>query len=235
VWDALCVELVPLVCGMNAPVVVPPADATDEAEHCYQRLSEGCGKRSDPAHAPLSLGQRRRGTITGDGVRDVDAHLLQVDQRRRVTLSLHADFPAQLVLAQGPCEGPLVTLDEALAAPGGTATIERLLDAGEYRVTVGMAVASRTLRNGQPCLEVDPDVGPQDPPPVPGFYGGVWWMQADAGATIAFGDVDGSGTVDFGDVAIILLGMGSDDPALDLDGSGIVDFGDIALVLLNFG
>ena len=160
---------------------------------------------------------------------------MQVDERRRVTLSLHADFPAQLVLAQGPCDGPLVTLDEALAAPGGVANIDRVLDPGEYRVTVGMATASRTMRYGQPCLEVNPDTGPQDPPPVPGLYGGTWWIEAQAGAALAFGDVDASGTVDFGDVAILLLGMGGDDPSLDLDGSGIVDFGDIALVLLNFG
>ncbi len=235
VWDALCVELVPLACGLTPPTVTPPMEAADEAEHCYQALSEGCGKRADPAHAPLVPGGRRRGTITGDGVRDVDAHLLVVSERRRLTLSLHADFPAQLVLAQGPCEGPLVTLDEALAAPGGVASIDRLLDPGEYRVTVGMAVASRTLRNGQPCLEVNPDTGPQDPPPVPGLYGGVWWLAADAGPALAFGDIDASGTVDYGDVALILLGMGSDDPVLDLDGSGTVDFGDIALVLLQFG
>ena len=234
VWDELCVELVPLVCVGEAPALSVPADAVDEGEACYQSRSEGCGRRSDPAHAPLVVGQSRRGVITGDGVRDVDAHVLQVDERRRMHIELHADFPAQLVLAQGPCDGPLLTLDEALASPGGQATIDRTLEPGEYRVTVGMAVATRTLRYGQPCTEVNPDTGPQDPPPVPGYFHGVWWMRADAGASSPFGDVDGSGHVDFGDVALVLLGMGDSDPQLDVDGNGIVDFGDVALVLISF-
>jgi hypothetical protein len=108
VWDALCVELVPLVCAGVAPTLSVPADAVDEGEACFQSRSEGCGRRSDPAHAPLVVGQPRRGVITGDGVRDVDAHLLQVDERRLIHIEVHADFPAQLVLAQGPCDGPLI-------------------------------------------------------------------------------------------------------------------------------
>jgi hypothetical protein len=34
---------------------------------------------------------------------------------------------------------------------------------------------------------------------------------------------------------VLLLAMGESDPAYDLDGSGLVDFGDIALLLLVFG
>jgi hypothetical protein len=52
----------------------------------------------------------------------------------------------------------------------------------------------------------------------------------------AFADLDCSGTVDSGDVAIMLLDYGPCEGCLaDLDGSGTVDFGDIALALLNFG
>ena len=235
VWDSLCAELVPLVCVGAAPTVTPPADAVDEGEPCYRALNQGCSRRSDPAHAPIAPGDRRRGTITGDGARDVDAFLLQVSERRGVRLELRAEFPSQLVLAQGPCAGPLVTIDEALGAPGGLAVIERTLEPGEYRLTVGMAVATRTLRNGQPCLDYDPEVGPSDPPPVAGYFGSTWWMQVEQGPVVLFGDLDGSGVVDFGDVALILLAIGDSDPAFDLDGSGIVDFGDIAIVLLVFG
>ena len=51
-----------------------------------------------------------------------------------------------------------------------------------------------------------------------------------------FGDLDGSGTVDGGDVAFCLLDFGpcAQCPS-DLDGSGDVDFGDIALLLLSTG
>jgi hypothetical protein len=49
-------------------------------------------------------------------------------------------------------------------------------------------------------------------------------------------DLDGSGQVDFGDVAVALLDFGPcGECASDLDGSGQVDFGDIALTLLDFG
>jgi len=234
VWDQLCVELVPLVCDSAAPVVIAPVDALDESEHCYESHNEGCGKRSDPAHTPLLTGLRYKGTITADGVRDVDAYLLQVSQRQHIHLALHADFPAQLVISQGACDGPLHTLDESLAAPGGFTSIDRILEVGEYRITISMAVATRTLRNGQPCQEVNPATGATDPPPVPGFFNGIWWLQVDAAAAPVFGDIDGNGIVDFGDVVLLLLGFGESDPALDVDGSGEVDFGDVVLVLMSF-
>lgn len=51
-----------------------------------------------------------------------------------------------------------------------------------------------------------------------------------------FGDLDGSGTVDSGDIALALLDFGPcPGCAADLDQSGIVDFGDVALILLSYG
>jgi hypothetical protein len=51
-----------------------------------------------------------------------------------------------------------------------------------------------------------------------------------------FGDLDGSGTVDNGDVALALLDFGPCPGCTsDVDGNGEVDFGDIALILLSFG
>ncbi|NBP51666.1 MAG: VCBS repeat-containing protein, partial [Actinobacteria bacterium] len=144
VWDDLCVELVALVCGSAAPTVTPPPDARDDGEPCYRAINQGCGRRSDLAHLPIVAGDRVRGSITGDGGRDVDAFLLQVTERRPLRIELRAEFPSQIVLAQGPCAGPLVTLDEAIGLPGGLATIERTLEPGDYRLTVGMAVATRT-------------------------------------------------------------------------------------------
>jgi len=53
---------------------------------------------------------------------------------------------------------------------------------------------------------------------------------------MAQGDMDLSGEIDFGDVALVLLDYGpcAGCPT-DLDGTGEVDFGDVGLVLLNFG
>ena len=51
-----------------------------------------------------------------------------------------------------------------------------------------------------------------------------------------FGDLDGSGEVDSGDVSIVLLDTGSCAGCpTDLDGSGEVDSGDVSLVLLSTG
>lgn len=49
------------------------------------------------------------------------------------------------------------------------------------------------------------------------------------------GDLDGNRQVDFGDVALVLMSYGIDDPLADVDTSGNVDMGDIALILLNYG
>ena len=57
-----------------------------------------------------------------------------------------------------------------------------------------------------------------------------------SGAPGKFGDLDGSGWVDNGDVALMLLDFGPcEGCATDIDGSGFVDFGDVALLLLSFG
>ena len=50
-------------------------------------------------------------------------------------------------------------------------------------------------------------------------------------------DLDGSGSIDFGDIALLLLEMGPCPAPCpnDLSGDGIIDFGDIALLLLQFG
>jgi alpha-tubulin suppressor-like RCC1 family protein len=51
-----------------------------------------------------------------------------------------------------------------------------------------------------------------------------------------FGDLDGNGTVDNGDVALALLDFGPCPGCTsDVDQNGEVDFGDIALILLSFG
>jgi hypothetical protein len=236
VWDELCAELVPHACGAAPPTVAPPANAIDENEPCWDWRNQGCGYRAAPVHDAMNLGVPIKGTVVGDGARDVDAFLITVNARRPVRLELHADFPAQLVLATGPCEGPLDTVAESLVPPAGSAVIDRVLEPGEYRVSIGMAVASRTLRNGQPCLDVEPGTEPPDPAPVPGHFTGVWWLDPQQGEPVVFGDLDRDGSVDFGDVSLALLEFGPCSGCdADLDGNGVVDYGDIALILLSFG
>lgn len=50
------------------------------------------------------------------------------------------------------------------------------------------------------------------------------------------GDLDLSGAIDFGDVAMVMLLFGEENVEVgDIDGSGRVDFGDVAMLLLDFG
>ena len=69
----------------------------------------------------------------------------------------------------------------------------------------------------------------------------TWLLFEDGGNAICdcFSDVDGNGTVDFGDLAFALLFVGDlTDPDFiqpDQDMNGLIDTGDVALLLLNFG
>jgi hypothetical protein len=59
-----------------------------------------------------------------------------------------------------------------------------------------------------------------------------------APAPPCFGDADGSGVVDFGDITAVLANWGNTGAPFipgDADGSGTVDFGDITTVLAQFG
>ncbi len=68
----------------------------------------------------------------------------------------------------------------------------------------------------------------------------VWSARDEAHVSIVLGerpaaDLDGSGCVDQGDIAMILLSFGEAAVPADLDGSGLVDMGDVAFALLSFG
>ncbi|MCE9619442.1 MAG: hypothetical protein K8R92_06000 [Planctomycetes bacterium] len=67
--------------------------------------------------------------------------------------------------------------------------------------------------------------------------GNQFFSMSDPDACVAcFGDMDGSGEVDGGDIGLVLLDFGPCPGCpTDLDGSGEVDGGDIGLVLLSFG
>lgn len=59
--------------------------------------------------------------------------------------------------------------------------------------------------------------------------------QLDSCTALSY-DLDGNGSVDFADVALVLLDFGACQGCpTDLDLNGTVDFGDVAIILLNFG
>jgi hypothetical protein len=61
-------------------------------------------------------------------------------------------------------------------------------------------------------------------------------IQVETGPSCRQMDVDCTGQVDFGDVALVLLDFGPCPGCrTDVDGTGEVDFGDVALVLLDYG
>jgi 1,4-alpha-glucan branching enzyme len=68
-----------------------------------------------------------------------------------------------------------------------------------------------------------------------GPYALVVYSQGDPQTPGNPADLDGSCTVDAGDVAFLLLDFGSIGGPSDLDGDGVVDNGDVAMVLLDFG
>lgn len=53
--------------------------------------------------------------------------------------------------------------------------------------------------------------------------------------TLCDADLDSNGSVDFGDILVILAAWGNAGGQEDLDGSGVVDFGDLLIVLAEWG
>lgn len=229
VWDELCVELATLSCGSPSATVHPPATAVQEAEGCGERLSEGCGNRSTPLHVPVRMGEAFAGRTSAAGVRDVDAHLLTLVAPTVLRVDWQADFPAHLVLASGPCAGPLQVIAEAVVPPGGSGRLERSLPTGEYRITIAMATASQTLRDGQPC-----PAGEGEEPVEPGHFAGAWWIALMDRTEATRCDLDASGLVDAGDIGALLTRFGGVDSQADLDRSGEVDAGDVGWLLTCF-
>jgi len=129
----------------------------------------------------------------------------------------HATVPDQQLSLQMP-RTPAVS---ASAESHGTMR----LAAGNYTITVrfnrGEAVTCATLNA---CGAMD----------------GAWSTSDTASFTISVAapcDLDGSGVVDFGDVAFVLLDYGtcSEECASVVAENGEVDFGDVAFMLLDFG
>ena len=60
-------------------------------------------------------------------------------------------------------------------------------------------------------------------------------LTVDTSAFVCEGDCDGSGAVDFNDLASMLFAFGDNTPACDANDSGTVDFNDLTSALFLFG
>jgi len=142
---------------------------------------------------------------------------------------------ASFIVADQPVEGfSLLTQSDGgfhkhhnitLSSPSDT------LNAGAYLLSLQLALTGPVSTNSEPYyLLLNESLTAAE------FDVAVTAARARFEPALCFGDLDESGEVDLGDVAIALLDYGpcAQCPA-DLDGTDEVDFGDIALILLSNG
>lgn len=238
-WDELCARMATQVCGQGmCPIDV--SGAIDEAEPCYQRLSDGCGIGYASGRIVTECGVSMKGRVASGGPRDLEWFAMDGVGRRRVRLTLEAEFPVELQYFRGDCEGPNEV--KWLIAPAlctGALSLNFIVDNGASSMILGAGNSDESLRNGLDCDEINPDNPPQpDDPPPEMLFGARWRVRVDC---LAIGDIDGNGTVGPQDVATLLNAWGAvaagfafDPRAIDadLDGNGVVGAPDIA-VLFN--
>jgi hypothetical protein len=105
------------------------------------------------------------------------------------------------------------------------------LSSGTYEVVA-------TLLSPSALSAMDPDVKPAERVTKLACEMDVVWATQEASLSLRIRpfDLDGSGEIDMGDLALTMLDFGPcADCGSDVDGSGEVDQGDLALLLLNFG
>jgi hypothetical protein len=116
-------------------------------------------------------------------------------------------------------------LNMTLVGPGGTEP-----EAGAYLVPMQLFTTNPAMEGEPYWLLLNESLTPS------AFDAALAEARSRFEAAPCFGDVDGSGEVDNGDVAFALLDYGPCPGCpSDLDGTGEVDFGDIALILLSTG
>lgn len=236
-WDAFCARLAVEACGV-AQCPIDAADAVDEAEPCYERLNDGCAIGVASGRIGPACGVAMKGRITSGGPRDLDWFDLDGASRRRVRVTLEAEFPVELQYFRGDCEGPN-DVKWLVVSPlcTGPVVLNFIADAGVSSLVLGAGTADEPLRNGLDCDEIDPDnPPPPDAPPPEQLFGVDWRLRFDC---LPIGDINGDGAVGAPDVAALLNAWGTVpgvdfDPMAadaDLNGDGEVGAPDITILL----
>jgi len=239
-WDEICVIEAQRFCGVEACSLPSPEPASiDELELCYQRLNQGCTALNETAEhwIELACDMKVHGQSVTGAPRDADWFIFEVTSSTTVRLEVSSEFPARLLLLDGPCEGPLRLLGEASGANCQAFSLERELAPGIYQFMLAPGTAERNILSGQPCADIDPDnpPNPKLPPIVPGFFGVHWQATFTCGNGAITGDVNGDGFVNGADLALVLGQWGAcSGCAADLNGDGVVGGLDLAIVLGNW-
>jgi hypothetical protein len=193
---------------------------------CDERINDGCNLAA-PAFDPLSCGDVVFGASFGLAPRDTDWFEVVSETQRELTLTVTAEFPAQILILQGECLGELTTLAATAVEVGQSGSLAACVPAGSAYLFISTGTSARPIRSGIPC-EGDPDE-------LPGFYGNHYVLELQCAACVqpVFGDLNGDGLVDGADLGL-LLGNWDGQGVGDLDGDGIVSGADLGLLLAGW-
>ena len=233
-WDDFCIELARDVCTAPVCELQVPPDAMDESEPCDERLNDGCNILSEKT-MPVVPGDVVLGTTTTSSPRDTDWFRLQLEEPTSIRVVLDSEFPAQLVLQSGVCDGPLEFHSVHEALPCGDALeIDLQLESGQWSLIVSPGFERIGLRDFLPCALDELEKG-EEPPPV--HFGVRYLLSVLPGEVGCPGDpdLDGDGEVGGADLTLLLVNWGGESPAADLDCDGVVGGGDLSLMLSFWG
>ncbi len=205
-WDADCAITAAGACGAPAP-------ANDA---CGSALSVGVGSTPFSLLGATPDGPAVTGCGTAATLGDIWFSFVPSASGETEISTCGTEFDTRLQVFRNGCGpaavSPACNDDSRLCTPSGKASrLTVTVECGtEYLIRVG-GVSGAT---GFGALIVGPPNG----------------------ASCCRSDVDASGQIDFGDVALMMLDFGPcAGCATDLDDNGVVDQGDVALALLDFG
>lgn len=133
VWDDLCAESARRFCEPYETLcaVVPAPSDVLESEACEERINDGCN--GDPvAFAPMALGRGYYGTVSADIRRDTDWYEAVIDVPHAIRWTITSDFPAELSILSGDCDGGFTTHVVANVPPCESTVVQAMLAPGTY-------------------------------------------------------------------------------------------------------
>lgn len=231
-WDAHCIALAGTICEVTPCEIAIPDGTPDEGEFCYERINDGCNI-SGSTFGLLPCGSSVSGTCTTDSPRDTDWYSFEVDARLTMSIMLHSEFPAQVVLVSGECTGPLEAVLVADCDPCSELQFDIDLEPGTWGLVISPGSMEGALREAMTCDLEDPKDPPDkgDPPIEPSYFGLRYLLSLECTHEQSPGDLNGDGVVDGEDILLVLAWWGSSESSADADGNGIVDGGDLLIVL----